>query len=414
MRDDPPAAYAAFKRATELGWNSVNAYEQRILIAQRLGLAAEEREARDALTRTGPQVWAARRHVAIGIRAERAGRGDAAAVSYQRAITVNPNSYEATEAAWRMGWIALRQGRADQAEARFREAARHAPARGESTRARVWYWVARALEARKAADATSALRSVAEEYPMTFYGQRARTRLGLPAPELATPPPPAIPREAAGPLHEELMRLGFHADAVVAAEDAMGERLDPALVRFLAEAYDRMGAYPRSVAMAEEALIMGVRDEAMWRLAYPKAYWTSVVAAADAAKIDPLLLLALVREESRYDPNVVSWARAVGLAQLLPSTARVMMRDRSLSAQALTDPDLNLRLGARYLRGQLERFGGDVRLALAAYNAGPGSARRWVGLDSDPDYFVERIDITETRGYVRRVMGTYAVYKLLW
>jgi soluble lytic murein transglycosylase-like protein len=409
MRDDLPAAYVAFKRATVLGWDSVKAYERTTLIARQLGLEAEEREANDALARTGPNVWAARRQVAAGLRAEKAGQSAAAATFYQRAIALNPRSYEATEAAWRLGWIALRQGRAGEAEARYREAARSAPMRGESTRARAWYWVAKAMEARGAPDANAMLRTVAEEFPMTFYGQRARTRLGLQAPSLAAAPQPAVPRESPGPIHEELARLGLDTDAAVAAEDAMGERQDVGLVRFLAETYARLGAYPRSVAMAEEALINGVRDEAMWRLAYPRAYWTAVVAAADAAKIDPLLLLALVREESRYDPNAISSARAVGLAQLLPSTARVMLRNRSLSAQALTEPEINLRLGARYLSGQLERFGGDVRLALAAYNAGPGSARRWVGMDADTDHFVERISITETRGYVRRVMGSYAV-----
>jgi soluble lytic murein transglycosylase len=270
------------------------------------------------------------------------------------------------------------------------------------------------MEARGAPDAANALRTVADEHPLTFHGQRARTRLGLGAPTLSPAPPPAMPRESAGLPHEELARLRLDLEAVEAAEDAVGSRPDLDLVRFLAEAFARLGAYPKSVALAEDALIGGMRDEGIWRLAYPKAYWPQVVAAAEAAGIDPLLLLALVREESRYDAQAVSWARAVGLAQLLPSTARAMARDRSMTAQALTDPATNLRLGARYLRIQLDRFRGDVRLALAAYNAGPGSASRWVGVDADPDHFVEKISIAETRGYVRRVLGSYGVYKLLW
>jgi soluble lytic murein transglycosylase len=71
-------------------------------------------------------------------------------------------------------------------------------------------------------------------------------------------------------------------------------------------------------------------------------------------------------------------------------------------------------LGARYLRLQMDRFAGDSRLALAAYNAGPGAARRWVGLDADPDYFIERIGYAETRAYVQRVLGSYGVYRVLW
>ena len=121
-----------------------------------------------------------------------------------------------------------------------------------------------------------------------------------------------------------------------------------------------------------------------------------------------------MREESRYDAAVVSPARAVGLAQLLPSTARAMTNDRSMSMQPLKDPAVNLGLGARYLRLQLDRFGGDLRLALAAYNAGPGSARRWARLAGDPDYLVERIGLAETRGYVRRVIGSYGIYRVLW
>jgi soluble lytic murein transglycosylase len=382
------------------------------VIARRLGLDAEERDAIDALARTGPSVWAARTHLAAGLRAEKAGRSAAAATSYRRAIAANPPSHEAAEARWRLGWIALRLGRSGEAEARYREAAQTAPSRGEAARA--WYWVARTMEARGAHDADAVLRAVAEDYPLTFYGQRARMRLKLTAPALDPPPPPAVPRESPGPPHDELARLGLDVEAADAAEDAQGLRQDLGLVRFLAEVYGRLGAYPRSVAMAEAALASGVRDEAVWRLAYPKAYWSEVASAAAAANIDPLLLLALVREESRYDPHAVSPARAVGLAQLLPSTARGMAGDRALNADKLTEPALNLRLGARYLSLQLERFGGDVRLALAAYNAGPGSARRWVRMDADPDYFMEKISIAETRAYVRRVLGSYGIYKLLW
>ncbi len=96
------------------------------------------------------------------------------------------------------------------------------------------------------------------------------------------------------------------------------------------------------------------------------------------------------------------------------SRPQAMTGDASTGLQQLKDPSLNLRLGARYLRLQVDRFGGDLRLVLAAYNAGPGAARRWVDLDPDPDYFVEKIGFAETRAYIRRVLGSYGVYKLLW
>jgi soluble lytic murein transglycosylase len=169
-----------------------------------------------------------------------------------------------------------------------------------------------------------------------------------------------------------------------------------------------------SVILAEHALGNGMRDEAMWRLAYPRAFWDAASAAASAAGIDPLLLLALVREESRYDPAVTSPAGAVGLAQLLPSTAQAMTNDRTMTVSRLKDAATNLLLGARYLRLQLDRFSGDPRFALAAYNAGPGAARRWVDLDADPDHLLEKIPYAETRAYVQRVLGSYGVYRVVW
>lgn len=410
---DTGASFAAFKRAAALGWNPASAYASIASIARRLGLNAEARTAEETLARVGtPSALAARAWLNAGLRAENAGLGAAASGFYQRAAAAYPPSYDAAEARWRLGWIALRAGRTADAEALYREAAKAAPFRGEAARA--LYWMSKAMEARGASGSDAVLRAIVQDYPLTFYGQRARARLNAPVPELAPPPPPPAPRETAGATHEELARLRLVADAVEAAEDALDARHDFALVRFLAEGYSRLGAVRQSVALAEDALGNGIRDETMWRIAYPKAFWPEVSAAAQAAGIDPLLLLALIREESRYDPDAISWARAVGLSQVLPSTAQAMTSDRSYTAEKLRDPAINLRLGARYLRLQLDRFGGDVRLALAAYNAGPGSARKWTNLDADPDYFIEKIGIAETRAYVRRVLGSYGIYKLLW
>ncbi len=433
LYSDLRSAYEAFRRAAGLGWTPDAAWFWTASTARRLGLASQAREATAALMRIAPSgLWAARFWLGGGLRAESDGRTADAAAAYRRASDAAPASDEATEARWRLGWIALRAGRLGDAEARFRAAAALAPWRGEAARA--WYWVAKTIEARTGrpgeGEAAAIVRMVAERYPLTFYGQRARARVGAPAPVLPSSPPHVLPRDAAAPVYEELARLGLDADAADAAEDALGVGRDPQggaqagsgaqssrnprVVRFLAEIYGRLGDIPQSVAYAEEALAAGLRDEMTWRLTYPRAYWADVTAAAQSANIDPLLLLALVREESRYDAAVISPARAVGLAQLLPSTAQAMTSDVSIGLQQLKDPALNLRLGARYIRLQLDRFNGDVRLALAAYNAGPGAARRWIDLDPDPDYFVERIPFTETRAYVRRVLGSYGVYKLIW
>jgi soluble lytic murein transglycosylase len=434
LYSDQRAAYDAFHHAAGLGWNVPGAWYWAASTARRGGLASQAREAVAALARFAPSgSWAARFWLDAGLRAESDGRSADAAAAYRRASAAAPSTDEAAESRWRLGWIALRAGRLADAEARFRTAAAEDVWRGDAARA--WYWVAKTIEARTGrpneGEAAAIVRMVAERYPFTFYGQRARVRLGSPAPLPLPSPLHVVPRDAAAPAYEELARLNLDADAAEAAEDALSGSggaqasggspsggghagRDPQIVRFLAEAYNRLGDVGQSVAYAEEALAAGLRDEAMWRLAYPRAHWPNVMAAAQAANIDPLFLLALVREESRYDAAVISPARAVGLAQLLPSTAQAMTNDASIGLQQLKDPALNLRLGARYIRMQLDRFGGDQRLALAAYNAGPGAARRWVGLDPDPDYFVEKIGFAETRAYIRRVLGSYGAYKLLW
>jgi soluble lytic murein transglycosylase len=128
-----------------------------------------------------------------------------------------------------------------------------------------------------------------------------------------------------------------------------------------------------------------------------------------------------MRQESGFDPDVVSSARAVGLLQLLPETARAIAKetpDPDDDGTRLTSPPLNVALGARYLRDLLTHFHGVTPLAVAAYNAGPEAIDRWLSRrdKSTPlelDLFVERIPYTETRTYVARVMGNLARYGYL-
>ena len=124
-------------------------------------------------------------------------------------------------------------------------------------------------------------------------------------------------------------------------------------------------------------------------------YAAEIDAAASRHGIDPALLRGLIRAESGFNPNAGSPAGAQGLTQLMPATAR------SLGVTNPLDPVQSIEGGARYLRQQLDRFGGNERLALAAYNAGPGAVQRFGGV---PPY-------AETQTYVQRVLGYAAEYR---
>jgi soluble lytic murein transglycosylase len=156
----------------------------------------------------------------------------------------------------------------------------------------------------------------------------------------------------------------------------------------------------------------------VWRIAYPPAYRDEVARWAGAASVPPDLLQALMREESALDPRAVSPAGAVGLTQLMLPTARTVARRLHLARPSRADlmkPPVNIRLGARYLADLLRRYDGSAALALAAYNAGMGAVARWLEErgDLDLDVFVEEIPYDETRGYVKRVLRSYAAYGVL-
>ena len=147
-----------------------------------------------------------------------------------------------------------------------------------------------------------------------------------------------------------------------------------------------------TVTLPDGAVPAGIiADPAAHSAAIPHAYASKVHELARRFDLSPALLEAVVWQESRWRADAVSPAGARGLAQLMPATARYLGVDAD-------DPHANLEGGARYLREQLDRFGGDLEKALAAYNAGPGRVIRAGGIP----------EIRETKGYVAAIMGRLA------
>ncbi len=170
-----------------------------------------------------------------------------------------------------------------------------------------------------------------------------------------------------------------------------------------------LGEYSRAIQLISYLPDAGRPEDIL----YPLAYGDEVTTAAGQYRVDPFLILSVIREESRFDPSACSTAGALGLMQVMPDTAERLSRTLKL------DPDLrnagtNVKLGSYYLKRLIEEFG-SLPPAIASYNAGEQKVREWLreGGYNSPDEFIEDIPYPETASYLKRTLTTYFRYKRL-
>ncbi|PRY92917.1 soluble lytic murein transglycosylase [Hasllibacter halocynthiae] len=316
---------------------------------------------------------------------------------------------------WLAGYVALRQlGDAETALRHFREAARTVET--PVSVARMGYWQGRALDALGRADEAREAYAAAARFQTAFYGQLAAEAAGLPV-------DPAL----AGDLSAE--------DGALPDTDMLGtvelllaageRRLAARFVAHLAESQDRAGM----IALGEWVqrrdpyleVIFGKRA-ARYGAVLPEFYFPVHPMAEADIPIPTEMALAVARQESEFHPGAGSPVGAQGLMQLMPGTAQDVTRDLGLSyshARLTSDPEYNATLGAEYLRQLEARFGFNVPMIAAGYNAGPGRPLRWARPGFDPRGatveeavdWVERIPFDETRNYVMRVTEGMGVYR---
>jgi soluble lytic murein transglycosylase len=225
---------------------------------------------------------------------------------------------------------------------------------------------------------------------------------------------------------EALLAVGAYDEA---AQEMVAIRVDAgprperrfAMIRILAE-----GGFYRQAMREVESLVRelgGPRDPAAmpWiasQFLYPRFYGPFVREEAVKNGIDDRFVLAVIREESRFQADVASWAGAQGLMQIMPATGERLSRQMGLESyrrEMLHDPKMNIRMGTFFLKHLLGLYDGKRHLALAGYNAGPGNANRWIRQNPgiEEDFLIEKISFRETRNYVKRVLGTYWTYRLI-
>ena len=338
---------------------------------------------------------------------------------FDELIARYPADLRASLARFRLAAQALRDSLRDSASALFRaEVAAGAPQRMSAR-----FWLGKlALLSGDSAGARAAWLTLAREDSVGYYGLRARREVNLPPLRFAAAPAPAPSAAIAASLGrvDTLLLAGLDTAAQAEVRTILGRAPQQDVDALLAwsDGLARRGFGPAAVRLGWQAALKAPNDPRVLRAIFPWPNRRAVEGEAAEFGVDPLLLVAIVRQESVFDAEALSPAGARGLAQLLPGTAALTARglDVTFYPEWITVPDLNLHLGAAHLQELLERFPGRVDAAVAAYNAGTAPVTRWLarpGAD-DPDQFIESIPYQETRGYVRSVLRNRDLYRALY
>jgi soluble lytic murein transglycosylase len=360
------------------------------------------------------------------------------AIQYYSDLTARfPADKNAAAAHWRSGWLSYRLGLYKDAARIFDDQIRYYPAAVETVSA--LYWRGRLYETldHNSALAAANYRTIVHAYQHFFYAQMARLRLkalgstqSASDPQLdrfqPTPQPHLVDTFPEDSPHLAKARLLANAGLNEYIAQEIKADPDSSSWSALAEAqiYSSYGETYRAVRSLKRALPGSASASiesiplAYWRILFPEPWWDTIETESAKNNLDPYMVASLIRQESEFDPSAISHANAYGLMQLLPSVGKKMAHEEGISGFQtfqLLDPNMNIRLGTRYFRQMLDRFGGVQEYALAAYNAGDNRVADWeaAGPYSGIDEFVESIPFTETREYVQAILRNEETYRAI-
>ncbi|WP_218081467.1 lytic transglycosylase domain-containing protein [Anthocerotibacter panamensis] len=355
---------------------------------------------------------------------------------YSQMVKRFPQSEQAVDAAWELAWQASQNGDLATARTLGERALTEFPA-DKYTTPRLGFWAGRWAEATGAEQQAQLLfRTVLNRFPASYYGWRSAVHLGLEGAvarfQARTLPfeiridgmlPRRLPSGSA--IVQELYGLGLPQDALAQflaersgqTEPEARDRATEAMLR--GQTGQNLAAMRQLVALAyaDGPEVRELHQErSFWEAAYPTPYWDDLSTWARQQEVNPLLALALMRQESAFEPAIRSRVGALGLMQIMPATGQQIAGALGVSNYSLTRPNDNIRFGTWYLAHTHERWQDNSLLAVASYNAGPGNVSKWVKTIplSDPERFIEQIPFRETKGYVKSVFGNYWNYLRLY
>lgn len=399
----------------------------------------------------------------LGRAQHRSGKRDAGRAALQNVINNYPTSHAATRALYFLADLAHDNGDIDDAAALYEKTAA-SPSKADETalalmrigdiafvredypkaakiftdfRARyppgdvhdqATYWAALSLiRSGNTATGNQLLRELRRTSPLSYYGIRAADVIGGDLLDGGLAEPPTTNAEArqkvnAGMVRWELLREVGWDEAAAFELYALKQRFasDKAALYEIAEELNRQGAPYLAIGAGREILTRnGTWDRRLLRIMYPMPYEKLIKREARARGLDPYLVAALIRQESRFNRKAISGAGAVGLMQVMPATGKQLRRKTGVgkvTQKKLTEPEINVKLGTKFLADLMGMYGSRIDAVLVAYNAGPSRAYRWRGFPEyrAGDLFVERIPFDETREYVKVVMSNAAIYRALY
>ncbi len=350
-----------------------------------------------------------------------------------------PQSKNADNAHWRAAWLSYRLRNFAQAEQLMDE--QLTSFRDGKNIASALYWRGRLYldEQHDPATAAAYFQTETRVYQHYYYAAIAQQRLDslgsavTPAsiasldamqpeqiPTLTEDVPDNDPHLAKARLLANAGLNDFLSQEIHAAEgsDEWGSLAEAKLYASFGEAYRAMRSLKRAIPFYTSAPISELPFD-YWRILFPEEYWTTIQAEAARNGLDPYMVASLIRQESEFNPKVISYANAYGLMQLEPATGRQMAAKTGysthLDVNALLDPAVNIKLGCAYLKQTLDRYDGQQEYAFASYNAGESRVDDWKASSAYTgiDEWVESIPFTETRDYVQAIMRNEQIYREL-
>ncbi|MEA5508575.1 transglycosylase SLT domain-containing protein [Crocosphaera sp. UHCC 0190] len=297
------------------------------------------------------------------------------------------------------------------------------------------FWVGKwAQQLGRGQDAKSAFEHVVASHPQSYYAWRSAVQLGWDVgnfndvrqvlPTVNKPNVRSIP-PAGSEMFQELYRLGEDQDAITLFKAEMGDRQELTVNESFTDALLKL-VQGKNLQGINQVWNLKHKDEPeqekewqqlrqtseYWHALFPFPFYQTIMKWSQDRKLNPLLVTSLMRQESRFEPEIKSPVGATGLMQVMPATGEWVANKINLKKYSLKNPNDNVNLGTWYLNYTHEEYQNNSLLAVASYNAGPGNVAKWMRQYkvSDPDAFVEKIPFKETRGYVESVFGNYWNY----